>query len=447
MSNSLEERLRANSSAFDGLLELIPAKYYYDENTQDQWKAKKKSKEQARDDKMKKLDPTLQNDDVSSALDIMKKREVDAKPVVLPGERMKAMKKTKQQQDSKKDVNDESEEVEAEDIKVIFDDEGNEIRDNDNDDDQSDGSVSEPESETKVQSESESAEPKFETEGERHAAIKQAKIAERKKLTDEERAKKQKNLEVLRSKLQSKIQDMKTKRKAPGSKADGAPVSREAILKQRKHKLELKSKKIQQEDEESDSDGSDDDEVDEKEQPNKKKTKTDKYSDINADGVIFQSIVFDDGVKATSDLQRLRKMVKKKGPAKNDIKGHLKLLEAKKAKLESKDELDQIKSKVKDKWQRTMLQTEGIKIKDDEKLLRKALKKKEAKKRKSAVEWGERKRVVTDTKAERVKRREENLKIRKENRGVKRSKQQKMKRKFKGIITPKKRAGFEGKRR
>lgn len=60
MSDLLEERLRANSSAFDGLMALIPAKYYYDEKTQDQWKMKKKDKSQVRDDKLKKLDPEQQ---------------------------------------------------------------------------------------------------------------------------------------------------------------------------------------------------------------------------------------------------------------------------------------------------------------------------------------------------------------------------------------------------
>lgn len=73
------------------------------------------------------------------------------------------------------------------------------------------------------------------------------------------------------------------------------------------------------------------------------------------------------------------------------------------------------------------------------------MKRKETQKRKSAVEWKERERVVADTKVERAKRREENLQIRKDNKGKKRNKQQKMKRKYTGTVGPKKkRAGFEG---
>ena len=141
MSNSLEERLRANSSAFDGLLALIPAKYYYDEKSQEQWKAKKKTKEQSKNDKLKNLDPEQRDDETSSTLEVMKKKEKDAKPVVLPGEKFKHMKMQKQKEATSKvegdsdlnvEVNDpmiiapDEDEEEEEDIKVIFDDEGNE---------------------------------------------------------------------------------------------------------------------------------------------------------------------------------------------------------------------------------------------------------------------------------------------------------------------------------
>lgn len=419
MSNSLEERLRANSSAFEGLLALIPAKYYYDEKTQDQWKAKKKSKDQVKLDKAKKLNPDEQDEGTASALEVMKRKEVDAKPVVLPGEKLKFMKKQQQQSQPKvKEPKEESDVEEEEDIKIIFDDEGNEVPVDD--------------------SEKESS-PEVEVEVKTEVAVEETKKAEPKK----------KNLEALRAKLQARIQNMREKRKAPGSKADGAPASREAILSQRKRKDELKRKRKEQgvDNDEDDEDNSSESDLDSdnEESPNKKAKLNKATQEINADGVMFQNIVFDDGDKVTSDLQRVRKVYKKKGPSKNDISGHLKLVEAKKTKLESKDELDQIKFKEKQKWQKAMLQAEGVKLKDDEKLLRKALKRKEAKKRKSAVEWKERQQLESDNKAGKIKRREENLRIRKENKGVKRSKQQKMKRKFKPAkMMPKKRAGFEG---
>ncbi|CAD6633146.1 AMH_1a_G0032440.mRNA.1.CDS.1 [Saccharomyces cerevisiae] len=422
MSNSLEERLRANSSAFDGLLALIPAKYYYDEKSQEQWKAKKKTKEQSKNDKLKKLDPEQRDDETSSTLEVMKKKEKDAKPVVLPGEKFKRMKMQKQKEATSKvegdsDLNVEAndpmiiapdeDEEEEEDIKVIFDDEGNEIP---------------------LESKKDTTEAN--------------RCVEKKSITEEEKLQKKKNLEALRSKLQAKISDMKSKRKAPGS--------REAILAQRKRKEELKKRKRLESEQDQDQDeiasDSDMEDIDSDLENNSKKRfkKGKKDSEINADGVMFQNIIFDDGARATSDLQRLRKAGRTKGPAKNDVKSHLKLLEAKKNKMEAKDELEQIKQKEKEKWQKAMLQAEGIKIRDDEKLLRKAIKRKEAQKRKSAIEWSERKRVVEDTISERQKRREENLRIRKDNKGKKRNKQEKMKRKYVGSAVPKKRAGFEG---
>ncbi|CAI4597529.1 CEI_1a_G0032290.mRNA.1.CDS.1 [Saccharomyces cerevisiae] len=422
MSNSLEERLRANSSAFDGLLALIPAKYYYDEKSQEQWKAKKKTKEQSKNDKLKKLDPEQRDDETSSTLEVMKKKEKDAKPVVLPGEKFKRMKMQKQKEATSKvegdsDLNVEAndpmiiapdeDEEEEEDIKVIFDDEGNEIP---------------------LESKKDTTEAN--------------RCVEKKSITEEEKLQKKKNLEALRSKLQAKISDMKSKRKAPGS--------REAILAQRKRKEELKKRKRLESEQDQDQDeiasDSDMEDIDSDLENNSKKRfkKGKKDSEINADGVMFQNIIFDDGARATSDLQRLRKAGRTKGPAKNDVESHLKLLEAKKNKMEAKDELEQIKQKEKEKWQKAMLQAEGIKIRDDEKLLRKAIKRKEAQKRKSAIEWSERKRVVEDTISERQKRREENLRIRKDNKGKKRNKQEKMKRKYVGSAVPKKRAGFEG---
>ncbi|GMG21697.1 unnamed protein product [[Candida] boidinii] len=87
MSNKLlEERLKAHSNAFSGLLSLIPAKYYYDEDTENQWQKKKQSKEELKSNKRKKLDPTLTND--TTAKEILESRSKTAQPVRLPGARI-----------------------------------------------------------------------------------------------------------------------------------------------------------------------------------------------------------------------------------------------------------------------------------------------------------------------------------------------------------------------
>ncbi|KAH8593750.1 surfeit locus protein 6-domain-containing protein [Bisporella sp. PMI_857] len=69
--SSLQERLRDHAEAFDGLLSLIPAKHYYaQEDTSDQWKKKKQTKEQAAAARKAKLDP----DSAKSAKDVMDER-------------------------------------------------------------------------------------------------------------------------------------------------------------------------------------------------------------------------------------------------------------------------------------------------------------------------------------------------------------------------------------
>ncbi|KAI9844479.1 MAG: surfeit locus protein [Sclerophora amabilis] len=71
MGDSLEERLKGHARSFNGLLSLIPAKYYYgDDNNSDQWQRKKQSKEQARLAKLAKLDP----DSARSAKDVLDER-------------------------------------------------------------------------------------------------------------------------------------------------------------------------------------------------------------------------------------------------------------------------------------------------------------------------------------------------------------------------------------
>ncbi|KAM3070092.1 hypothetical protein ACMFMG_003875 [Clarireedia jacksonii] len=68
--STLQDRLREHAEAFDGLLSLIPAKYYYGEDTSDQWKKKKQTKEQAAAARRAKLDP----DSAKTAKDVMDER-------------------------------------------------------------------------------------------------------------------------------------------------------------------------------------------------------------------------------------------------------------------------------------------------------------------------------------------------------------------------------------
>ena len=404
--------MKTHSSAFDGLLSLIPAKYYYDNATQDQWQQKKKDNEELKQNKRAKLDPNVKSgadeyhNSSVTAKDVMDNKAMNGKKVVLPGSKFKKIpqENTISGEESKKSDSEnlESEKSDSDDSlmhdnsQMIFDDDGNEVV---------------PE------------------------AKKPAK--DKKVLSPELQKQKEENLAKLREKLAARITNLKERRKAPGTKSGGAVKSRQQILEERKKKEELKRKrkKEQQEVEESDSDSDGENEEQEEASTEDK-------------SVLFGNIVFNDGSRVTSDLTKLRNTAEKKkqkGPANNDIKAHLHKIEKKKRKLEQMSAEDQKKEQEKSNWQKVLAQAEGIKIKDDEKLLKKALKRKEKQKLKSEIEWRDRKQIVKDTISARLKRREENLKARKDNKG-KKSKHQPKLRKFTGIVnkTAKKRAGFEG---
>lgn len=454
--NSLEERLKSNANAFDGLLSLISAKYYDNEDNKvnnkrkhselsseneeeegfgdydNQWRATKKSKEEIKENKRKKFakDDVIKTGSVKDMMDNMEKQKL-----VTPAQKLRERLKQKQSQQKE-----ESEESSKEDeIDVIFDDNGNPINEN---------ASSEAEEESKDISDNELAYEKLQKTKENTE-----------KVHEEKKERKMKNIELLRSKLQNKISSLKQSRKAVGSNVQGALKSREELLAQRKKREEL----IKQRKEEAESDEDEDEDNDSSDS----ESDFDIDEDINADNVMYGSINFDDGSKVTSDLQRIRGKTEKaanakKGPAKRDYKAQLRLLEKKKSKLANKDEMEQIKEIENKGWQKAMLAAEGITVRDDEKLLKKALKKKEQKKRKSAVQWQDRKQQVITTIAERTKRREENLRMRKENKGKKRKNQTKMKKSLKGKTMVKKamensskkgnkkggnnnkRAGFEG---
>lgn len=373
---------------------MIPSKYYYDEDTQNQWKQQKQSKEQLKNNRKNKLDPEHQNEKLLSAKEVLDKKaseSVSHVPAIL----------------QLKPVNDEGEEVDEgfirsdDDVDIVYDDDGNEIE--------------------------------FEPQPKKKEPRKKA-------LLEEEKKKKEENLMKLKSKLQQKIEAMKAKRKAPGSKAAGAPKSRDQILEERRKKKEardaLKRKRDQSDDEEESENEDELDKGEESEEEEEEKEKT---------GVLFQNIVFNDGDRTTSDLTKLRKGKKKKGPANRDIKAHLAKVQQKKQKLAKLDESEKKNVETKDKWNKMIQQAEGIKVKDDEKLLKKALKNKERLKRKSENQWYERTNNVNKSIQDRLKIREENLKIRKENKGVKRKLQKKQIRKFQGPKAKKgkkKKAGF-----
>ena len=451
MGNSLEERLQQHSNSFDGLMSLIPAKYYYDAETSNQWQQKRKSKQEHQTLKRRKLDPESSKN--LTAKDVLKETEKTATPVILPGEKFKMY-----QQDLAKKEQD--------------DDDGDEEEDDDDDNDDDDDEEMENDEERKAQAHSQDKAPKnvndkdeellqenvtivFDDNGEelvgnfkkeelqqQQKQQQQKAKAGKKTLSKEEQEERERKHKELKAKLQAKIQSMREKRKAPGTKAPGAATSRQQILEERRKKAELK-KELKRKDAESSDDDDDDDDDDDAENGEGEGTQ-------DVSGVMFGNIEFLDGERVSSDLASSRKVGKKKGPSNKDIKGHLKKIEREKSRLGELDNDAKKKLEDKSKWQKALASVQGIKVKDDEKLLKKALRRKESKKRKSEREWKDRIQTVADEKKMKSDRREENLRIRKANKGKGRKEQVKQLPSYKRSRANKKmpggakRAGFEG---
>ncbi|ODV91183.1 hypothetical protein CANCADRAFT_2899 [Tortispora caseinolytica NRRL Y-17796] len=227
----------------------------------------------------------------------------------------------------------------------------------------------------------------------------------------------------LRAKLRKKIQELREKRKAPGTAVKGAPLNRQALIEMREQEKQKKRKRKLEKDQLKDLEigQTTDNDIHE---PVDGDTSIDEASSI-----MYNTVTFEDGTKTGRTLDQLRDGKKKKGPP--DIIGQLRHLEAKKKKLATKDEEQRKELMEKDKWHKALLQTEGIKVRDQENLLKKAAKRIEKRKNKSKKEWDEREKNVKKSMENKQKKRERNLAERREQ---KLSKNKKKKR----------RPGFEG---
>ncbi|KIM24901.1 hypothetical protein M408DRAFT_331564 [Serendipita vermifera MAFF 305830] len=106
----------------------------------------------------------------------------------------------------------------------------------------------------------------------------------------------------------------------------------------------------------------------------------------------------------------------KKLQTSSDPKQALAQLAARDARLKDMDADKREAVEERDRWEKAAARMEGVKVKDDEVRLKKAVKRAEKEKKKSKKEWDERKRAVTDGMAARQKKRNDNIAMRHERR-------------------------------
>lgn len=126
----------------------------------------------------------------------------------------------------------------------------------------------------------------------------------------------------------------------------------------------------------------------------------------------FGRVAWGDGTHLDKAGSTLNPAHKRKGPS--DPRTALEAAEKKKQRLDELDEGKRAGIEEKDAWLNANKRAHGERVKDDENLLKKALKRKDNKKQKSSKQWLDRLKAVERGKVMKQKKREENLRERKE---------------------------------
>lgn len=433
---SLEERLRTHTSAFDGLLSLIPSKYYEDAGDgDDQWRKKKQSKEEKRKAKRAKLDPS--NQTASQAKDLQDAANSKTKAVIPTKESIqenfdkfntvegvveevkkgKGKPKVKAKEvkpkevkakevakvNGKKEAPKENGKKEVKEVKKDVKNTKKDVKKDSKETKPSEDTEIAPFSDLADESEEKESKPAAETDTEKEA-----------------------RLSALREKLNSKIQNMRADRKAPGTDPKKAPQSRAEILAARQKVKDARKEKRKAEREERKNAVDEDDDFEDV---------SEEEEGEDGPSLLYSQLHFENG-EFSSDLKNL---TSKKTGTKRDLLGQLNHVKAKRAKLA---EMDQDKQKSVENatlWNRAMQHAKGEKVRDNEKMLTKAFKRQQQQKRKSEREWNDRRYTVDKHKRTKDKKRTENLQARRDSKKIKGKKVKPVKKPSSG-----KRAGFEG---
>ncbi|SZF03706.1 unnamed protein product [Blumeria hordei] len=472
--DSLRDRLLGHAKSFDGLLSLIPAKFYYGEDNSDQWKKKKQTKEQAAAARRAKLDP----DTAKSAKDVMdekarkrKLHELEAADALDTNEGVKELPKQgmklPQQKTGKKPKSSKPASVveskhelpssiKSQDKRQLKQDRKRELATKVSNpiiptikpgsmdrpasprlDDEMVG-INKPEignvldegalnaviklhpdnvspAETTASTISETNSSTFDTLGDPSSDTSTASITS--PAATPKQIKIQVDPELLRSRLAARIETLRAARKADGP--DGRPArNRQELLEARRLKEEQRraSKKALRLKNKAEEDA--------RREASILSTRNSPISRIMSpaslapcNNLSFGRISFADGQELTEDLSNLKPAPKKRRS--QDTAAALLAHENKVQRMAGLDAEKRADIEEKDLWLNAKKRAHGEKVRDTTSLLKKTLKRKEKAKKKSEKEWSDRKEGVAKSQAMKQKKREENLRQRREDKGAK----------------------------
>ncbi|KAF4992560.1 hypothetical protein FGRMN_7093 [Fusarium graminum] len=244
---------------------------------------------------------------------------------------------------------------------------------------------------------------------------------------------------AIRARLAAKIEALRAARKADGP--DGKPIrTRQELIESRRRKQELRKAHKQEMRTQA-----------KLEEQRKREEALATSSpgimspavelDEVASNFTFGRVAFGDGAQLSRDLGHVLSQGKKKGPS--DPKTALIKVQNQKKRLQELDPEKRADIAEKDVWLTARRRAEGEKIRDDEALLKRAVKRKEVAKKKSEKAWRERSDGVKMAQRDRQRKREQNLQTRRDDKLL--GKAGKKKKKGSAAGAKKKgRPGFEG---
>ncbi|XP_061656730.1 surfeit locus protein 6 isoform X2 [Syngnathoides biaculeatus] len=225
-------------------------------------------------------------------------------------------------------------------------------------------------------------------------------------------------VDVLRRRLHEKIEEVKAQgapKEAPSEAVQAKRAKRKLERERKKRKKkEFRLKKLAETKAQSQ-------QVEVKQEEEEEREKPPAAGKRQEDAVIFNTVetveeeLVDKALKKKAKKQRVKGQITPLSG--RNYKQLLSRVEARKDKLEKLREKDEAKARqveTRMKWTNVLYKAEGVKIKDDEAMLRAALANKEKKRSRRKKEWAERSRAVVEKMQKRQDKRRRNIKKRKD---------------------------------
>ncbi|KAG4302614.1 hypothetical protein PCK1_001198 [Pneumocystis canis] len=408
MLNSLNERIKSHNESLEEFVSLIPSKYYYSETLKESWKRQKQTKEKARYLRKLKFDPDSQINNDNINIQINEKN-------VLPLFKLDNCENENNEQENVSKEKESSKNGEKTSENIIY---HTNIKISKN---------------IKNETNHKSLTNKESLKSSKNDKNKELENDQDIKKKQETQTQKTSNIFDLRAKLASRIEQLRANRKASKDTIDESSKNKDSILKTRKReRAQRKKKEFTKIKKETIFDKT---EI----HNNTNNRNTDEGNEITKsedNNLLYGRITF--APEKENEIKPSRRKYQSM-----DLMGALRHAEAKRIRLDQLSDEKKKQIMESDAWKKAILQSQGKKIKDNEMLLRKSIKRQERQKKKSAKAWNERLEKLSKIKQLQQKKRQDNIEAHRVMRKKKRLKKKHQRPGFEGSLRIKGKKGNE----